>query len=233
MDIAITTALFLLFVAVFAWIILAQRKADQRRAAALGALAEQQGWRVARSTEGRRRVIDVAPEAGGWRLRLASGYSTGSSKARTSVPGFTAFVSEVSAWPGGRAVFSQRLPGGIDRMLGGAGMVGFLQNAAVRALLGRVVDPDTLRDLDRLQPFEAPAGIELSILSTEDPREGNLGAIHEAIHGWQPRHHRDRSPPAVTIGPEGTSLRLPFELREPDDIAAFVERGRALAGALE
>lgn len=231
-DIAITTALFLLFAGGFAWLIIAQNRAQKRRAAALDALAAQQRWRLARRTEGRRRVVEIAPEGGGWSLKLASGYSTGSSKARGSVPGFTAFVSDTPAWPDGRGVFSQRLPGGIDRMLGGAGMVGFFQNAALRTLLGRLIDPDTLRELDRLQPFEAPQGIELSILATEDPRGGNLRAIHEAVHGWQPRHARDRSPPAVNIGPEGTTLRLPFELREPDDIAAFVEQGRALAAAL-
>lgn len=234
MDIAITTAIFLLFLGIFAWIIIAQRKADQRRAAALQALAEQQGWRIARSAEGRRRVVEIAPEGGGWSLKLASGYSTGSSKARTSVPGYSAFVSDTPAWADGRAIFSQKLPGGIERMLGSAaGLTGFLQNAAVKALLGRVVDTESLRDLDRLRPYEAPTGIELSILATEDPRGGNLRAIHDVVQGWQPRHARDRSPPSVNIGPEGTTLRLPFELREADDVAAFVEAGRKLATALD
>jgi hypothetical protein len=233
MDLAITTAIFLLFLGVFAWIIIAQKRADQRRAAALEALAAQQGWRITRSAEGRRRVIEVAPLSGGWRLKLASGYSTGAAKARTSVPGYSAFVAEVPAWQDGRAVFSQKLPGGIDLLLGSAGgLTGFFQNAAVKALLARVIDADTLRDLDQLRPFQAPAGIELSILATEDPREGNLRAIHEGVHGWQPRHARDRSPPSVTIGPEGTTLRLSLELREADDIAAFVTHGQALATAL-
>lgn len=234
MDFVFAAAFFLVFVGVFAWIIIAQKRADQRRAAALQALAEQQGWRIARSVEGRRRVIEVAPEGSGWSLKLASGFSTGSSRNRSnSVPGYTAFVADTPAWPDGRAIFSQRLPGGVDRMLGSAaGLTGFLQNAAVKTLLGRLVDAESLRDLDRLRPFEAPAGIELSILATEDPRGGNLRAIHDVVQGWQPRHARDRSPPAVNIGPEGTTLRLPFELREADDIAAFAEAGRKLAAAL-
>jgi hypothetical protein len=80
-----------------------------------------------------------------------------------------------------------------------------------------------------LQPFDAPPGIELSILATEDPRDGNLRAIHDVIHGWKPRHSRDRGAPAVTIGPDGTLLRLPACLEVPDDIADFVETGRRLA----
>lgn len=232
MDTLIAALSVLLFLGILAWVVVAQKRAERRRADALEALARQRGWRVTRGAEGRRRVIEVVPAGGGWTLKLASGYATGSSKARSSVPGYTVLVADAPAWPGGRAVFSQKLPGGVDMMLGGTGLAGFFQNAAVKALLGRVIDPDTLRDLDRLQPFEAPPGIELSILATEDPRGGNLRAIHEAVHGWRPLHHRDRSPPTLTIGPEGTRLRLPFALREGEDIARFVDLGTGLAAAL-
>lgn len=220
------------FLGIFAWVIVTQRRAQKARDAAIDALAVQRGWRVARRVEGRRRVVELAPEGGGWSLKLASGYSTGSQKTRSSAPGFAEFRAEDPAWPGGRAVFGQRLPAAFEGRMGGTGLVGFFQNAAVRTMLSKVIDPAIVADLGRLKPFDPPPGIELMILASEDPRQGNLRAIHDAVHGWRPRVGRDRGAPAVTIGPEGTSLRLPGELLAPEDVASFAEMGQRLVEAL-
>ena len=213
------------FVGLFAWLIISQTRAQKARDAAIDALAAQRGWRVARRVEGRRRVVEIVPEGGGWALKLASGYTTGSQKTRSSAPGFAEFRAEDPAWPGGRAVFGQRLPMAFEGRMGGTGLVGFFQNAAVRTMLSKVIDPAIVDDLGRLKPFDPPPGIELMILASEDPRQGNLRAIHEAVNGWRPRVGRDRGAPAVTIGPEGTSLRLPGELLAAEDVASFADMG--------
>jgi hypothetical protein len=222
--------IFGLFIGVFAWLMITQGRKQKARDAAVDQLASQQGWQVERRPEGRRRVTTITPNAGGWTLRLAPPTSTGNSKSRTSIPGFSEFRADLPNWPGGRAIFSPKLPGGMERLVGsGSGLVGFLQATAVKTVLRQMVGSDSLAEIGQLQPFDPPPGIELSILSTEDPRDGNLRAIHDVIHGWKPRHRRDRSPPAVTIGPEGTLLRLPACLDLPDDIADLVETGCRLA----
>jgi hypothetical protein len=231
MDIIVPVLFLAGFVGIFAWIIVTQTRAQRARDAALDALAATRGWRLSRGIEGRRRVATIVPEAGGWRLRLATGHARGQ-RGSGSVPGFAEFRAEEPAWPGGRAVFAQPLPGAFDGRMGAAGLVGFLQSAALRTVLARVVEPETLADLPRLQSFDPPQGIALMILSTEDPREGNLQAIHDAVHGWRPVARRDMGPPAVTIGPEGMTLRVPGEVTAPDDVAALVGLGERLSRAL-
>ncbi len=232
MDIVIPILFFAGFVGMFGWIIVSQTRAQRARDAELDALAAARGWTVTRGTEGRRRIAEIAPQGREWRLKLASGYATGGQRNRQSSPGYAEFRAAEPAWPGGRAVFAQRLPSAMLGRMGGAGLVGFFQNAALRTLLGKLVDPDTLRDLDRLKPFDPPPGIELMILATEDPRGGNLRAIHEAVHGWRPVVARDRGAPAVMIGAEGTAIRVPTELRAVPDIEALVALGERLSGAL-
>ena len=220
------------FAGVFGWLIVRSRRELKRQRADLEALATREGWTLETQAEGRRKVTLVRPQAGGWMLKLATGYSSGSSKSRTTVPGYSEFRADVPAWADGVAIFSQKLPLGFDQLRGGSGMVGFFQNAAFKALMGRILDPDTLREVERLEPFDPPPGIELSILATEDPRGGNLRAIHDAIQGWAPKRSRARDLPAVHIDRAGTTLRLPTQLAETEDIAAFLAHGQQLAEAL-
>jgi hypothetical protein len=232
MEFLVPILFMAVFVGIFAWIIVTQTRAQKARDAAIDALAADRGWRVTRRVEGRRKVAEIAPEGGGWVLKLASGYASSSGRNRSSAPGFAEFRALEPAWPGGRAVFAQRLPAAFEGRIGGTGLVGFFQNAAVKTMLSRVIDPAIVADLGRLKPFDPPPGIELMILATEDPREGNLRAIHEAVNGWRPRVGRDQGAPAVTIGPEGTSLRLPGELTSAEDVGAFADLGLRLAQAL-
>lgn len=232
MDYLVAILFLAVFLGVFAWIIVTQSRAQKARDAAIDALAAARGWRVTRRVEGRRKVAELAPEAGGWALKLASGYGSGSGSNRASIPGFIEFRAREPAWPGGRAVFAQRLPAAFEGRIGGTGLVGFFQNAAVKTMLSRVIDPAVLDDLHRLKPFDPPPGIELTILASEDPRAFNLRAIHEVVNGWRPKMRRDRGAPAVSIGPEGTSLRLPGELTAAEDVGAFADLGLRLAQAL-
>jgi len=214
------------------WLIISQTRKQKMRQAAVDEMAAQKGWTVERRAEGRRRITILTPGSGDWTLRMSPPISTGGSKSRTSIPGYSEFRSNLPNWPGGRAVFSQRMPGGMDRLMAGTGLLGMVQNVAVKAMLKHLVGVEATSDLERLQPFEAPPGIELSILASEDPRDGNLKAIHDVIHGWKSRHARDRSPPAVTIGPEGMTLRMVTYLDEVEDIVAFIDTGQKLAGDL-
>lgn len=229
MDAVLPAVFFVVVFAGAAWIVITHLRKQAARAAALDTLAAGQGWQVERKTEGRRHVTTLTPAQGGWVLRVAPPRSTGSSKNRNSIPGFTEFRADTPNWPGGRAIFSQRLPGGVSNLLGGAGLAGVLQGAAVKAMLNRLVGSEVMAEIGRLQPFDPPPGIELSILASDDPRDGNLRAIHDLIHGWKPRKTRDRTPPGVIIGPEGMTVRLPTELQEPGDIAAFADMGQRLA----
>jgi len=230
MEFLVPVLFFTLFIGVFVWLIVTQSRQQKARDAALDAMAHQQGWTVERRTEGRRKVTVLSPASGdGWVLRLGLPFRSGGSKSRNSIPGFSEFRADLPNWPDGEAIFSQRMPGGLDRMVGGSGLAGILQNAAVKAVLNHAVGSDVLSNIGQLTPYEAPPGIELSILASEDPRDGNLRAIHDVVHGWKPRHSRDRSPPAVVINAKGTTLRLGTALDEADDIAAFIETGRGLA----
>lgn len=226
----------ILFIAALAgvvgWLILGGQRDDRRRRADLEALAAREGWMLETRSEGRRKVTEVRPRSGGWVLKLASGHSSGGGKARSWVPGHAEFRAEDPAWHDGVAIFTPKMPLGFDQLRGGSGMVGFFRNAAFKTLMARILDPETQREAERLHPFEPPAGIELSILATADPREGNLRAIHDAVQGWAPKVGRARELPAVRIGPAGTTLRLPAPLVEAEDIAAFVAHGQRLAAAL-
>lgn len=232
MDFLLTFGLFALVAGGFAWLIWRGAQTAKRQKADLAALAQRNGWQVAEGREGRRTVTTVTGPDGAWTLRLLPSYSTGSKSTRRSHPGSSEFRAAEPVWDGGRAVFAPRLPGAVERLQGGVGLTGFLQSAAMRTLLSRIVPPEVLDDLPNLRQWDAPAGVELTILATEDPRGADLPRIHDAIHGWTPVHARDRAPPAVMIGAEGFRMRLPACLHEAEDIAAFAERAQALAQAL-
>ena len=232
MDIALGLLFFALFIGTFGWFIWRGAQIGKRRKAALAALVAARGWRMEAGREGRRQVTTLGPPDGAWTLRLRAATSSGSGNTRTRNPGSTEFRAAQPAWDGGRAIFTQRLPGGVERMQGGAGLVGLLQVKALRTLMARLVPPEVLDDLPNLQAFDAPPGVELTILATEDPRGADLAAIHTAIHGWRPAHGRDPGPAAVMIGREGFGMRLPDILHEAEDIAAFADRAQALAQAL-
>jgi hypothetical protein len=232
MEILVPVLFFSLLLGVFGWLMVSQSRQQKAREAALHAIADQQGWNVERRTEGHRKVTVLSPRGGGWVLRLGSPIRTGGSKSRTSIAGFSEFRADLPNWPDGQAIFSPQMPGRLELKVGAPGLASILQNAAVKAVLNHVVGSDVLADIGRLSPFEAPPGIALSILASEDPRARNLRAIHEVVHGWKPHHHHDRSPPAVILGPRGTTLRLSTSLYEADDIVAFIETGRGLAREL-
>jgi len=225
---------FALFFGGFGWFIWHQLRNDRRRRAELDARAASQGWTLTRDTEGRRSITTVVDPGATWRLRLASGYSTGSSgsKSRGSVSGYSEFLMPLAVWPRGAAVFSQRMPGGMDRVVAGAPLVGLLQTRVVKGMLSRIVPPELLENVAQLSSFEAPPGIELSILGTEDPRGLDLRALHAAIQEWQPRIQRRVGAPAVILGPEGLRYRLPDQLHEAEDIASFIAQGQELAQRL-
>jgi len=228
----------ILFVVIFfgaiGWFVWSQLKKERRRKAELDALCAKRGWQIARRNEGRQRVTEIAPADQSWRLRIGAPYRRGSGKNSPTVPGYTQFHQPEPAWTAGRAVVSQRMPGGMDRLVGagGSGLVGFLQNSAVKAVLGPLIGPDFATDLADLRPVEAPPGIELTILATATPQDLDYHALHEAIHGWTPVHSRERTPPAVTLGPEGFAMRLSHTLAEADDIALFADHAAALAHRL-
>jgi len=234
METVFAIIFFVLFFGGMGWFIWRQIRNDRRRRAELEALAQVRGWTLDRSQEGRQQIVSISPPGGDWWLKLAYPYSRNSGKTKSRIPGHTEFRAKAPAWPDGRVVFVSKMPGGFGQLAGGVtrGFVGLMQNSIVRGMLSKVVPPEILDDLDRLQPFEPPPGIELTILATEDPRGGDLQAVHEAVQGWRPIRNRDGSPPMVSIGPEGTSMRLSSCLSEAEDIAHFVDHATALAERL-
>lgn len=227
---------FLSFFVFFGWLIWNGWKTGQRRKAELAARAAEAGWLVERIPAGRVTATEIRPRTGGWVLRLRPAYSRKSGNSRASDPGTTELSFDTPAWPDGLAVFSQKRHGGgtggqIAQMMGGLGNL--LETSMARALLARLIGPELAELGPRLQSYDPPAGIELAILATEDPRGADLGAIHRAIHGWKPVRARDQGPPSLTIGPGGTRLRLNYALYEVADFDRFIEIGQTLAAALD
>ena len=233
----------LIILAVFGglcWRMWHKYKILRRQRAELEALAGEKGWRHDRSREGRRTVTSIASGDGRWSLRLVSGYSTGggstaggrSHSRSRRVPGFSELHLHAPTWRG-TAIFLQPQSDWVERWTGGSGVMRFLQNTAVKATLITQVPAGVLDDMSRLSAFEAPAGIELSILATDDPRDLDLKAIHDMIHGFSAQHQRGLSPSSVTLGSEGLRIRLSDQLREVEDIASFIDAGEGLAERLK
>jgi hypothetical protein len=223
--------IFVAFFGAFGWLIWSSVKATRRRQAEVDAMVQAEGWTASRNQEGRQPVVRIEPPMGDWSLRVGYPFRRSSGKTSSSNPGSTEFRAKTPNWPGGRVVFMQRMPGGMGFPAGGlgSGVAGFLQNSLVKAFLSKVVPAEILADLDRLKPWDAPPGIELMILATEDPREGNLAAVHEVVNRWRPVRSRDGGAPSVSIGPEGITVRLGTCLPEAEDMKSFVEMARRLA----
>lgn len=221
------------FVVTIGGIIWLGRKQEQQRVARLEALAANRGWHLELGRDGRRKTATLTAPDGRWVLRLASGYSTGGSRSRRRQPGSTDMTLSKPSWPG-QAIFIQRMPGGLEGMVGntGGGLAGFLQNSVVKTFLRRVVPSDILDSLPNLTTFEAPAGVELTILATDNPRDLDLPAIHAMVHGWRPVHRRDLPPPMVSLGRDGLRLRLGDELTEAEDIDALISAAETLSQTL-
>jgi len=222
-----------LFALTFGGIIWFGRKQEQQRIARLEALAANRGWQLELGRDGRRKTATFTAPDRAWVLRLASGYSTGGSRSRRRHPGSTEMTLAAPTWPG-QAIFIQRMPGGLEGLVGntGGGLAGFLQNSVVKTFLRRVVPPEILDSLPNLTSFEAPPGVELTILATDDPRHLDLPSIHAFVHGWRPVHRRDLPPPMVSLGRDGLRIRLGDELTEAEDIDALIGAGRTLAQGL-
>lgn len=226
--------IFLGFFAGFGWLVYHGWRTGRRRRAELAAKAGEAGWRVDRQPSGRVTQTEIRPAEGDWVLRLRPSYSRKSGKSRTTSPGMAELTFADPAWPDGMAVFAQKQGGRaaarMEQVMGGLGSL--LENSMTRVMLSRLIGAEMAEFAGRLRPFEPPPGIELMILATEDPRGGDLGAIHRAIHGWRPVRGRDQGPPSVTIGPQGTRLRLNYALYEVADFEAFIATGQTLAAAL-
>lgn len=223
---------FAAFIAVFGGIVWWAVRHERRQRAAIEALAAAEGWTIGYGREGAQPVATISPADGTWSLRLGRPFRRGSGKSSPAHPGSTELTVFEPAWPDGRVIFTQRFPGGFDRLMGGsalAGLASLLQNAALARILDGVVPAAVAADLPRMKPFDPPPGVELAILATEDPRGGDLAAVHAAVHGWTPVRSRDRSPPSLAIGPEGTVVRLAHCLTAAEDIALFVRHGLAVA----
>ena len=227
---------FLIFGAFFGGVgllIWRQSKIGRRRGAEFEARADREGWRVEDGREGRQKVTSVTASDGSWVLRLGSGYSYGvSGSHRHSVPGFTELRIHAPTWHEA-AIFTRPLPGWVRRVTGYSSVTGFVQNAAVKAVVGKMAPAGVMDEASRMRPFEAPPGVELGIMATDDPRDLDLKAIHDLIHGFRAQHQRGMAPNSVTLGPEGLRIRLMDALNDDDDMVAFIDAGLALAERLK
>lgn len=235
MDGLIGPLVFAGIFALFGFIIHKGVQTGRRRRAELDAKAAEAGWSITREAAGRVTETLIRPQGGGWVLRLRPASSHKSGKSRTQTPGLAEITVADPVWPDGMAIFAQKagpsaMGGALAKAMGGLG--GLMETGFVRSMVSRVLGEDFATFGARLQPFEPPAGIELMILATEDPRGADLDAIHRAVQGWKPVKARDQGPPTLIIGPQGTRLRLSYCLHEVEDIAAFADTGLALAAAL-
>jgi hypothetical protein len=234
MDTVIAALFFALFFGGMGWFIWSQIRKDRRLKAELDALCAARGWQIDRRKDGRRPVTEIAPADGAWQLRLSHPYRRGSGKNSPTVPGQTEFRSRSPAWASGRAMVGQRMPGGMDQLMGGSksGLAGFFQHSAVKSVLSATLGQELVSDLTELRPVPPPPGVELTLLASSPPEGLDWNALQDAIHGWTPVHSRERTPPSVRLGPDGFALRLSCQLSEVEDIVRFVDHASDVAARL-
>lgn len=204
----------------------------RRRAKRLTEFARTRGWLCTHSwgLTGPGKRYTIRPETGGdWELCVRRSSSAGY---HAHHPGRTEFRSAVPRFPGEFVIFTET--GGFTR--------GFGVIAAVFRVVGRVLGRTVAgwiygrelgENLPCLRPFEAPAGIELGIFATSDPREQfDLEAISRGIYNMSDGR---RLRPAIQIG-DGLQVVLQHEAAFPgigeDFLAGCIElRARLLGNA--
>lgn len=231
-QILVVTSFFLVMGGLV-WLVRRDIQTKRRRRAALEALAAAKGWRLETGRDGRRKLVTLSDPADGWALFLAGGYRHGKGNSRGRTPGYTEMRLPARLWPRGTAIFAPPGPlNSFQAIAGGSGLAGLLNNSLAGAMLRDVVPPDAAEDVAGLVRFEAPAGIDLIILATEDPRGLDLTAIRDAVQGWRAQGQNGAGQPTVTLLPDAVVYRLPEILREAEDVESFAAQGADLARRL-
>lgn len=189
---------------------------ETSRREALQALAARRGWALTISEEklGRPGVLRLMPRGGPtWTVETRN---TGTALERPwrPVAQSTEFLTDDPRWDEGMIVIAGPLAEGTRPEGEGAP-----QNDPGRALIERLLGPETAAHAPLLQLWSAPGGATVLASAPPTPRI-DLSDMGKHMAAWA---GDSRTPPVIVLGPDGLRLHLPVGLRRADQMERFID----------
>lgn len=220
-----------LILGVFVAVMVLSHRTEKRRQADYAALALRRGLRFEfRRAMGRSPAELRFATADGAGLVVTRKRSRKSGSTTTSSGGHSQFHADDPRLPGGLAVYAPAMPAGVAAAA--ASVMGILDNALAKRVLGPLLGDEIAAHLGQLQEFPAPQGVALTILATHEPTaQFDAATIARAID-QAPRGHGAEARTMVLLGENGLQLRIGWALNEVVDIEQLLDTGLALRAAL-